>query len=88
MPISWNNKYIPTAFGYKSKNGQVKCLFHGITSIFQQLIFSNDICVTLPLLHHHISGSHVTKFIDQVNHIAPPKTMTLIYEHCYIIWIK
>lgn len=27
----------------------------------------------------------MTKFIDQVNHIAPRKTMTLIYEHCYII---
>ena len=84
----WGPLWTHSLFGYESKNGQVKCLFHGITSIFQQLIFNNDICVTQPLLRHHISGSHVTKFIDQVNHIAPPKTMTMIYEHCYIIGIK
>ena len=72
-------------FGCESKNGQIKHLFHGKTSIFQQLLFNVDILLTLQLVRHHLSTSQVANFIGQVSHTAPRNNMKLISDDCYFI---
>lgn len=81
----WGPLWTHSLFGFESKNGQLKHLFHGKQNIFQQLLFNIDIGVALQLMRNSISGSQVNKYIAHVNHTALRKNMTFLYENCYII---
>jgi len=76
----WGPLWTHSLFGYESKNGLVKHLFYGKTSIFQQLLFNLDACLTLQLVHHHghISASQVVNFIGQVSHTYHNKIFMII----------
>lgn len=47
----WGPLWTQSAFGFESKNGQLKHLFHSKTEIHHQLLFSIDVCYTLQRMY-------------------------------------
>ena len=80
----WGPLWTHSLFGYESKNGTFKHLFHGKTSIFQ---LNLDVSLTLQLVRHHgdYSSDQVSNFLGQSSHTAPQNNMTWLCEHCYIV---
>ena len=81
----WGPLWTHSLFGCENKNGQLKRMFHGKASIFQQLLFNVDISLTLQLGRHHLSTSQVANFIGQVSHTAPRNNMKFICDKCYFV---
>ena len=81
----WGPLWTHSLFGFESKNGQRKRLFHGKDNIFKELMLNVDINLTLQLIRNHLPESDATQFIDHVSHVALRNNMTLIAEHCYIV---
>ena len=42
----WGPLWTHSAFGFESKNGRLKHLFHGNSDIVHQLLFNIDVCYT------------------------------------------
>lgn len=47
----WGPLWTHSAFGFESKNGQIKHFFHGCSDILHQLIFNIDVSHTLQFIH-------------------------------------
>lgn len=84
----WGPLWTHSAFGYESKNGQLKHLFHGKSDVINQLLFNVDVRHTLQLVHHRLEQCETERtmvFIDRVSHVAPRTNMTQIAPHSYIV---
>ena len=47
----WGPLWTHSAFGFESKNGQLKHFFHGKAEIHHQLLFNIDVSYTLQHIH-------------------------------------
>lgn len=47
----WGPLWMHLAFGFESKNGQLKHLFHIKSNIIRRLLFNIDVCCTLQQVH-------------------------------------
>lgn len=77
-----------TAFGFESKNGHVKSLFHGKTSIVDQLVFVTDVIQTLQTVQCSLSSckSEATlNYIAKVTGQAPRANMVKHANEVYSI---
>ncbi len=84
----WGPLWTHSAFGFESKNGQLKHLYHGKNNIVNQLLFNVDVSLTLQLVHPHLVRSEserTMEYIDRVSHIAPRSNMTHISQHTYAV---
>ncbi len=84
----WGPLWTHSAFGFESKNGQLKHLFHGRNNIVNQLLFNVDVSLTLQLVHPHLvrtENERTMEYIDHVGNIAPRSTMTYICDHTYAV---
>lgn len=84
----WGPLWTHSAFGFESKNGQLKYLFHSKCNITHQLLFNIDICYTLQQIHNHLTRSEsekVLNYIGTLNHTNPRSNMKSIGSHTYIV---
>ena len=84
----WGPLWTHSAFGFESKNGKLKQLFHGRSDITSQLLFNADIHQTLQLLQpslEHQETRQTMEFINSVSHNELRSTMTFITQHTYIV---
>ena len=81
----WGPLWTHSLFGFESKNGQLKRLFHGKDIIFKQIMYNIDIDMTLQLIKQSLPESNATQFIDKISHAALRNNMTRIDEHCYAV---
>ena len=69
----WGPLWTHSVFGYESKNGQIKHLFHGNDDdIFHQILFNIDVNFTMQLMCHHLP-------------VEENRNTQQIFDHCYII---
>lgn len=84
----WGPLRTHSAFGFESKNGQLKRLFHGKNNIVSQLLFNGDVSVTLQRVHPYLVRSETERtmeFIDRAGQLAPRQNMISIGMHQYIV---
>ena len=65
-------------FGYESKNGHIKHLFHGNDDVHHQILHNVDASLTMQLMRHHIPGEAATVLVP------PRRRMSDLGDHCYI----
>ncbi len=84
----WGPLWTHSAFGFESKNGHLKHLFHGKSDIIHQLLFNVDVCYTLQQVHSRLvecESEQTMTYIDRVSHLAPRSNMMSIGTHTYVI---
>lgn len=84
----WGPLWTHSAFGFESKNGKLKYLFHGRGNITHQLLFNIDVCYTLQHVHAQLSQHEtesVMNYISSLNHTNLRSNMTCIGNHMYAI---
>lgn len=82
----WGPLWTHSTFGFESKNGQLKHLFHGRTEIHHQLLFNIDVACTLQYIHVHLLQYESEETLNYLNHMHPtPKYSNCVGEHSYII---
>ena len=77
-----------SAFGFESKNGCLKHLYHSRADIVDQLVLNIDIQQTLQLLHPELQQKESTEtlnFLMAMNGNAPRRGMKLIDNHTYSV---
>ena len=82
----WGPLWTHSAFGFESKNGQLKYLFHGKSDIVHQLLFNINVGYTLQLMYPKLASyesQHVLQFIYQTN--TSRSNMTLIGPNTYVV---
>lgn len=83
----WGPLWTHSAFGYESKNGKLKCLFHGKRNITRQLLFNVDVCYTLQQVHAQLTQhetERVMNYISNLNYVTR-SNMIEIGSHTYAI---
>lgn len=84
----WGPLWTHSAFGFESKNGHLKHLFHGKSDILHQLIFNINVHSTLQSVHSELLIHESDKTISYINHLVhmtPRSTMTTISDHIYMV---
>ena len=84
----WGPLWTHSAFGFESKNGHLKHLFHGKSDILNQLIFNVNVQNSLQNMHREIFKNESDKTISYISNLtnkAPRSTMTAIGDHMYAI---
>lgn len=74
----WGPLWTHSAFGFESKNGHIKNLFHGNTCVTDQLVFVTDVIQTLQIVQHSLDSheSEATReYISKVTGQAPRLNM-------------
>ena len=80
----WGPLWTHSAFGFESKNGHLKHLFHARSNIIDQLICNVDILqLTLQLLHPILEQKESPETLNYLNKIAPRRHMQQVKEHTY-----
>lgn len=82
----WGPLWTHSAFGFESKNGQLKHLFHGKTDIVHQILFNIDVSYTLQQVHSQLVETECEEtmnYIDRLSHHAPRKNMTCRQTHIH-----
>lgn len=60
----WGPLWTHSAFGFESKNGHLKHLYHSQADIVDQLVFNIDVQQTLQLLHPELQQKASTETLD------------------------
>ena len=84
----WGPLWTHSAFGFESKNGCLKHLYHSRADIVDQLVLNIDIQQTLQLLHPELQQKESTEtlnFLMTMNGNAPRRGMKLIDNHTYSV---
>ncbi|SMN01058.1 hypothetical protein SPONN_2176 [uncultured Candidatus Thioglobus sp.] len=84
----WGPLWTHSAFGFESKNGRLKYLFHGKRNITHQLLFNVNVSYTLQQIHGCLAQSEskkVLNYIDAVHHANLRPNMKSIGTHAYIV---
>lgn len=84
----WGPLWTHSAFGFESKNGHIKSLFHGKTSITDQLVFVTDAIQTLQIVQNSLEAreSEVTlEYLSKITGRAPRTNMVKQDEAVYSI---
>lgn len=84
----WGPLWTHSAFGFESKNGHLKNMFHAKSSVTDQLFFAADVTQTLNLLQSTLDSreSEATlNFIAKTTGRAPRSNMKKISEGMYSI---
>lgn len=84
----WGPLWTHSTFGFESKNGQLKYLFHGKCNITHQLLFNVDVCHTLQQIHYHLTqveSEKVLNYVGALRHTNPRSNMKCINSHTYIV---
>ena len=69
----WGPLWTHSLFGYESKNGNIKHLFHGNNDIHHQILHNIDVSITMQLIRHNLSTLSNTRNMSQLG------------DHCYIV---
>ena len=84
----WGPLWTHSSFGFESKNGRLKHLFHGNSNIVPQLLFNIDVCYTLQHMHPRLvecESEQTMNYIDHLSNLTPRSNMMSIGSHTYII---
>lgn len=84
----WGPMWTHSAFGFESKNGHLKNMFHAKSSVLDQLMFAADFSLTLNLVQSSLEEKEseaVLKFIEKMTGHAPRPNMRKLAEHVYAI---
>ena len=73
----WGPLWTHSFFGYESKNGHIKHLFHGNDDIHHQILHNVDAILTMQLMRHHLQDEDIT--------VIPRRRMSILGDHCYMI---
>ena len=87
----WGPLWTHSAFGFESKNGHLKYLFHSRVNIIDQLVFNLDVQQTLQLLHPLLlkrESIEVLEFLNAMNGNTPRRGMQQVGEHTYTLGKK
>ena len=80
----WGPLWTHSAFGFESKNGHLKYLFHGINNIIYQLLFNTDVAYSLQCVHERLlvqESEGTMSFINNLGHLAPRPNMISLGHH-------
>jgi len=80
----WGPLWTHSAFGFESKNGQLKHLFHGKSNIIHQLLFNIDVCCTLQQVHSKLLQCESEETMKYLGHHLK-SNMKFIGQHTYAI---
>lgn len=64
----WGPLWTHSTFGFESKNGHLKHLFHGKAEIHHQLLFNIDVTCTLQQIHMHLLQCESEETLSYFNH--------------------
>ena len=84
----WGPLWTHSAFGFESKSGSLKHLFHGKSDIVHQLLFNIDVMYTLEQVRTKLvefDSQQTVSYIEQLSHLPPRSNMTSIGTHTYIV---
>ncbi len=84
----WGPLWTHSAFGFESKNGHLKHLFHGKTDIVHQIIFNTDVAITLQRVYKQLferESEYTMNYINSLSRLAPKSNMRSIGSHMYIV---
>ena len=84
----WGPLWTHSAFGFESKNGHLKHLFHARSNIVDQLAFNVDLQLTLQLIHPILQqreSPEVLDFLMTTNGSVLRRGMQKVKEHMYIV---
>ena len=84
----WGPLWTHSAFGFESKNGHLKNLFHGKADIIQQLLFNVDVSHTLQHVYSRLieyESEKTISYLDDLHHLKYRKNMLCIGTHLYAI---
>ena len=84
----WGPLWTHSAFGFESKNGHLKHLYHSRADIVDQLVFNIDVQQTLQLLHPELQQKASTEtldFLSAMNGNTPRRGMKFIENHTYSV---
>ena len=84
----WGLLWTHSAFGFESRNGHLKHLFHARSNIVDQLVFNVDLQLTLQLLHPILQQKESPKTLDflmTTNGSVQRRGMQKVKEHTYVV---
>lgn len=82
----WGPLWTHSAFGFESKNGKLKNLFHSKHEIVDQLLFNVDMCYTLQQVKARLVNTESDRTLGYINNnFSVRSNMTLLEDHAYIV---
>ena len=84
----WGPLWTHSTFGFESKNGHLKHIFHGKTDIVHQVLFNTDVSYTLQHVHSklvEIESEQTIQYLDQFSHQVPRSNMSCVAPHLYAV---
>ena len=81
----WGPLWTHSSFGFESKNGHLKHLFHGKNNIFHQLLFNVKVSYTLQLVHNKLVECESRQTLDYIDKATPRSNMVNIGTHIYAV---
>ena len=72
----WGPLWTHSAFGFESKNGRLKHLFHGNWKIIHQLLFNLNVSYTLQKVHTRLLECESEQTINYLHHISSNRNVT------------
>ena len=84
----WGPLWTHSAFGFESKCGHLKNMFHGKSSVTEQLGFAADVAQTLQLVQQTLEENKSEKtlgFISKMTGQVPRGNMRKIKQHMYAV---
>lgn len=83
----WGPLWTHSTFGFESKNGQLKYLFHGKNDVIHQLLFNINVAYTLQLVSEQLlqhESDRTLQFITHLNHKASNMTPLDNVNSCHV----
>ena len=84
----WGPLWTHSSFGYESKNGQLKHLFHGKHDIFHQILFNIDVSHTLQQVRKRLltcENENTVQYLNYLTNLTPRSNMIKVGMHSYIV---
>ena len=81
----WGPLWTHSAFGFESKNGHLKHLFHSKTEIIHQLLFNTDVLYTLQHVHNQLLDCESEKMLSYLGDLTSHSNMRSIGDHTYMV---
>lgn len=84
----WGPLWTHSSFGFESKNGHLKHLFHGRTNLVPQLLFNVDVCCTLQYVQkelHDKESPMVFNYINGQEMNSLRSNMLSLGDHTYAV---
>ena len=84
----WGPLWTHSALGFESKCGHLKNMFHGKSSVTEQLVLAADVAQTLQLVQQTLEeneSEETSGLISKVTGQAPRGNMRKIKQHMYAV---